>query len=847
MINTIIETKIKSEVTKAVRNINVKAEITNENFQSFVEDLHNLLWNRAGLPPHSALEHMSFFFAYRMIEQQADKFNLPQECRWSYISTIKDEDELFEIIKKGVVSFRKNSNTYPFFKQHEIKKAEIVYDMVQEISRVPIKILQETDVLGDIYEYMMGRGMSGMADEGQYFTNRSICRLAFKLSYSIKKTLRRPDGSLCTFADWFCGTGGFPAEYIKGVRENLKDVNWEKDFNSIYCQDQNVPSVDTTRLNLLILTGIPFSCNNIRSGNSFTDPITIGETAPFKGVTIDYCFKNPPYGGDKTKGKEYKFAYAKGKGDAKKFMVNKEIQSIGIEDDDKVSAGVQLSMATLSADGGVCAIVLPQGFFFGVSKKCVELRKKIAEEYKIHYVVDIASGSFLNTGTKTSMMVFQKGMGPTEKVSFIGLDEKPIVEATLDELRVKNYSLNYKQYMSQSTVEVDGFEMVKLGDIIELETGTYITKKTSDEGPYPVYGGGGISSYISQFNRENKFVIAKDGVSETCVRFVHDKFFLNHHGWTFHTTKECVNYQYIGHWLMNNQSLIYSLAVGTAQKGINQDTFLSLEIPLPSLERQQEIVDSIDGFTKLAWAEEQLLKMLEKSVMFEVKWMGMGKKQVKLGDVCELKSGFAFKSSEFTKSSTDMPVLKITNVNNGFVSFGTEPDRIPSATKYIPFIVKDGDSVISLTGLTDGKILAKYTLPFTSYLNQRVGMLCKYKDTVLPDYIYYYLLQNTSTIIELGVGSCQKNVSPSQIMDIELPLPPLTEQQTLQSDFDEIRHKHAKIAEYKAKAQEAIQRLIPSIAKKEINEISNPKTDYVSESGSVSSDTPKRKRPQIAK
>jgi type I restriction enzyme S subunit len=186
-------------------------------------------------------------------------------------------------------------------------------------------------------------------------------------------------------------------------------------------------------------------------------------------------------------------------------------------------------------------------------------------------------------------------------------------------------------------------------------------------------------------------------------------------------------------------------------------------------------------------------------------------------------------------------------VNNGFVSFGTEPDRIPSATKYIPFIVKDGDSVISLTGLTDGKILAKYTLPFTSYLNQRVGMLCKYKDTVLPDYIYYYLLQNTSTIIELGVGSCQKNVSPSQIMDIELPLPPLTEQQTLQSDFDEIRHKHAKIAEYKAKAQEAIQRLIPSIAKKEINEISNPKTDYVSESGSVSSDTPKRKRPQIAK
>ena len=49
----------------------------------------------------------------------------------------------------------------------------------------------------------------------------------------------------------------------------------------------------------------------------------------------------------------------------------------------------------------------------------------------------------------------------------MGLDEKVLVEATLDELRAKNYSLNYKQYLPQSAVEVDGFEMVKLGDILK--------------------------------------------------------------------------------------------------------------------------------------------------------------------------------------------------------------------------------------------------------------------------------------------------------------------------------------------------------------------------------------------
>jgi hypothetical protein len=54
-------------------------------------------------------------------------------------------------------------------------------------------------------------------------------------------------------------------------------------------------------------------------------------------------------------------------------------------------------------------------------------------------------------------------------VEFIGLDEKVLVEATLEQLREKNYSLNYKQYMAQEALELeDGFQMVKLGDVCSL-------------------------------------------------------------------------------------------------------------------------------------------------------------------------------------------------------------------------------------------------------------------------------------------------------------------------------------------------------------------------------------------
>jgi len=78
------------------------------------------------------------------------------------------------------------------------------------------------------------------------------------------------------------------------------------------------------------------------------------------------------------------------------------------------------------------------------------------------------------------------------------------------------------------------------------------------------------------------------------------------------------------------------------------------------------------------------------------------------------------------------------------------------------------------------------------------------------DFLYYSLLQIQDEINFLKTGTAQPHIYPSSIDSLTIAVPPLTEQQTLQSDFDEIRHKHAKIATYKAKAQEAINRLIPS-------------------------------------
>jgi type I restriction-modification system DNA methylase subunit len=142
-----------------------------------------------------------------------------------------------------------------------------------------------------------------------------------------------------------------------------------------------------------------------------------------------------------------------------------------------------------------------------------------------------------------------------------------------------------------SNQKIFGENVVKtLGEVCKVNQGTYIKPDMKIQGEYPVYGGGNVSYYINQYNREDEIIVAKDGVSANCVRYEKKKFFLNHHGWTI-ICKEQIIKKYMLYYLQIIQPELLSIAKGTAQLGINQESFYKLKISIPSLERQQEIVE----------------------------------------------------------------------------------------------------------------------------------------------------------------------------------------------------------------------------------------------------------------
>lgn len=150
-----------------------------------------------------------------------------------------------------------------------------------------------------------------------------------------------------------------------------------------------------------------------------------------------------------------------------------------------------------------------------------------------------------------------------------------------------------------------------IGEVCKVNQGTYIKSDMKIQGEYPIYGGGNVSYYIDQYNREDEIIVAKDGVSADCVRYEKNKFFLNHHGWTVICKDEIIK-KYMFYYLQSIQPELLSIAKGTAQLGINQENFYKIKIPIPSLERQQEIVEYCEY-------NDILIRQLEKEIENNIK------------------------------------------------------------------------------------------------------------------------------------------------------------------------------------------------------------------------------------
>ena len=154
----------------------------------------------------------------------------------------------------------------------------------------------------------------------------------------------------------------------------------------------------------------------------------------------------------------------------------------------------------------------------------------------------------------------------------------------------------------------------------------------------------------------------------------------------------------------------------------------------------------------------------------------------RLGDICTLIAGFAFKGKDF--GNYPDKVIKIADIQPPIVDMssltGIDISQYNSH-KLEKYKIQLGDYVLAMTGATIGK-LGRITSERKAYINQRVLLFKPKGIYVDKNYLYYYLCQDVFySYIRNHIDSetAQPNISANSIGEFTLTLPPLDEQRRI--------------------------------------------------------------------
>ena len=194
----------------------------------------------------------------------------------------------------------------------------------------------------------------------------------------------------------------------------------------------------------------------------------------------------------------------------------------------------------------------------------------------------------------------------------------------------------------------------------------------------------------------------------------------------------------------------------------------------------------------------------------------------KLGEICDFRSGFAFKSNKFTKIGE--PIIRISDIQNEEIDdsnlvYFDPKSYTEDLSKYL---IYPDDILIAMSGGTTGKIGIN-TSNRTYYLNQRVGVFRENKKYLNHRYLFYFLHTKSEESLKIAAGAAQPNLSTAQIKSFLIPVPSLSEQQSI---VDYLDSAFAKIDAMKANAEKALNEA-KALFQASLKEMLEPKEGWV--------------------
>lgn len=638
-----------------------------------------------------------------------------------------------------------------------------------------------SEKLGDAFEYLLSV-MGSQGDAGQFRTPRHIIDFLVEIV---------DPGKMDTILDPACGTAGFLISAFKHIRNKNKGGFTPDEQKRLIKNFVGYDiSPDMVRLSLVNLYLHGFSDPHIHEYDTLSSEERWNES-------YDVILANPPFMSPKGGIRPHK-----------KFSISSNRSEVLF---------VDYIAEHLNPDGKA-GIIVPEGIIFQSGKAYKDLRKSLVEG-SLYAVVSLPAGVFNPySNVKTSILLMDKTVAKKrDKILFVKIDNDgynlgaqrtavkgsqleeavalarefaasgEIPDSLIAHVVLKtdissngDYNLSGERYKVKNVINAH-YPLENLGDICSNYDGKRVPITQSDRQPgeYPYYGASGIVDYVADYLfDEDLLLVSEDGANllarVTPIAFsVSGKIWVNNHA---HVLKfESQATQTYVEYVLNSMSL-EPYITGSAQPKLNQKALNSIQIPLPPISIQEEMVAEIEGYQKIIYGAKAVVANYKPKIDIDPDW-----EMVELGNYITTQTGGTPSKSNEAFWTGHIPWVSPKDMKVEFI--GDAEDHISeiavenSSTKIVP-------SKTLLVVVRSG--ILKHSLPLALTVkpvafNQDIIAINPTSEALVQEYLFYYLKSTSEKHIRNGIkpGVTVQSFHNGYFKKLVIPLPPLETQRQI--------------------------------------------------------------------
>ncbi len=430
---------------------------------NFVKRIRDIMRNDAGINGDAQrieqIAWMLFLKVYDSKEQDWDMAEknyhsiIPEECRWSNWA-VDDKsgntltgDKLMNFVNNTLFPMLKGLNVTPdtpikksivktTFEDanNYMKDGVLLRQVINIIDELDLSDYEESHAFGEIYESIL-RDLQSAGSAGEFYTPRAVTDFMAKM---IKPKIGE------RMADFACGTGGFITSWLKELASLIKTTDDQTEYdNSIYGMEKKQFPYMLCITNML-LHGLDVP--KIYHDNSLLrDVLDYTEDDQF-----DVILMNPPYGGSE-------------KADVKNHFPSDLASS------ETADLFMSVIMYRLKKNGRV-AVIIPDGFLFGIDNAKVAIKKKLLSDFNLHTIIRMPSSVFSPYTSITTNILFFDRTKPTTETWFYRLDMPEGYKhfSKTKPMKLVHFTPVIEWWSDKHEINIDGFDKSKKYTVQQL-------------------------------------------------------------------------------------------------------------------------------------------------------------------------------------------------------------------------------------------------------------------------------------------------------------------------------------------------------------------------------------------